>query len=226
MKDQYFGDERDYFKYDLIIDLATCLQIPRFTNIVMLTPPDKSSDGKFIKYRPGIRNRDLYKFLQASARKKCRSVSCLGEFFSTSKKEIEYLPYRDDTYFEGRARDEYFNAIPPCWLETAVILVDPDIGLKPRSPSLRSNEHVLPSEIHKLKAAIGSASVLVMIQFRGHMHWCERFEYLKGKIGRFDAIYNSDIAFICLTNDHAILAKLQACLRKYATDHGLDTGSF
>ena len=27
MKNQYFGDERDYFKYDLVIDLVTGLKL-------------------------------------------------------------------------------------------------------------------------------------------------------------------------------------------------------
>ena len=222
MKDQYFGDDRDYFKYDLIIDLATCLQIPRFTNIVMLTPPDGSGDGNRTDYEVENRSGDLYAFLQDSVKMQRRKVSHLREFFNTTEKRIEYLPYRDDSYFKGRRRDEYFNSVPTEWLEKAVIFVDPDIGLKPRSASENSVNHVLPSEIRQLESTMGTSSILVMIQFRGFMKWCDRFSYLKEKIGRFDAIYNSDIAFICLTKDREIQTRLKACLHQHATDHQLE----
>ena len=225
MKNQYFGDKRDYFKYDLIIDLASCLQIPCFTNIVMLTRSDESDDGKFTRYKPGKRNRNLYEFLQDSVKKQCRRVSRLREFFGALEKGIEYLPYRDDIFFEGRWRDEYFNSIPPEWLEKAVIFVDPDIGLKPRSPRESSVNHVLPREIRQLEATMGSSSILVMIQFRGYMKWCDRFSYLKEKIGRFDAIYNSDIAFICLVENCGMRARLKECLLRHATDHQLEVRS-
>ena len=225
MKDQYFGDDRDYFKYDLIINLATCLQIPRFTNIVMLTPPDDRGDGNRTNYDVENRSGDLHSFLQASVQKQCRKVSHLREFFDTSEKGIEYLPYRDDTFFDGQRRDEYFRRVPPDWMDEAVILVDPDIGLKPQSPTESSDNHVLPREMNQLRATMRTSSILVMIQFRGRMKWCDRFAYLKEKIGRFDAIYNSDIAFICLTEDHGIRTRIKDCLRGYATDQRLDIWS-
>ena len=223
MKNQYFGDDRDYFKYDLIIDLAICLQIPRFTNIVMLTPPDGRGDGKRTNYKVENRSANLYSFLQDSIKMQCRKVSRLREFFNTMEKRIEYLPYgdKDDSCFEGRRRDEYFNSIPTEWLEKAVIFADPDIGLKPQSASENSVNHVLPREMQHLKATMWTSSILVMIQFRGRMKWCDRFSYLKEKIGRFDAIYNSDIAFICLAKDREVRTRLKACLRRHATDHQL-----
>ena len=222
MKDQYFGDDRDYFKYDLIIDLATCLQIPRFTNIVMLTPPDRRGDGKRTNYKVGNRSRDLYTFLQASVKMQCRKVSRLKEFFKTTEKRIEYIPYKDDILFNGKRRDEYFNSIRTEWLEKAVIFMDPDIGLKPRSQRESSVNHVLPREMQHLKATMSASSILVMIQFRGRMKWCDRFAYLKEKMDRFDAIYNSDIAFICLTKDREIRTRLKVCLHQYAIDHQLE----
>jgi hypothetical protein len=46
VKNQYFGDRNDYFKYDLLIFLGENLSgIKRLSAIWMLTQNDKSPDG-------------------------------------------------------------------------------------------------------------------------------------------------------------------------------------
>lgn len=48
MKNQYFGDRRDYFKYDVLERLATELhEVQRLTCLWMLTPPDGT--GQILK---------------------------------------------------------------------------------------------------------------------------------------------------------------------------------
>jgi hypothetical protein len=43
VKNQYFGDRRDYFKYDVLERLATDLpQVERLTCLWILTRPDSS----------------------------------------------------------------------------------------------------------------------------------------------------------------------------------------
>ncbi len=47
MKNQDFGDARDYFKYDALERLATDLtHVDRLTCLWMLTPPDGTGQGK------------------------------------------------------------------------------------------------------------------------------------------------------------------------------------
>ena len=226
MKNQYFGDKRDYFKYDLIIDLASCLQIPCFTNIVMLTRSDESDDGKFTRYKPGKRNRNLYEFLRANTKKQCRKVSRLRDFFDTKEYRLKYVPYGDNSYFEGRERTSYFAGIPQEILQDAVVLVDPDTGLTPPNGGLNSDKHVLPCEVLGLKEAMGSSSVLVVFQFADRTPgWRDRFNHAKNHLGSFDAIHNKSLSFLCITKDTALRAKLQACLRRHATDHGLEVCS-
>ncbi|MCJ2670040.1 MAG: hypothetical protein LN416_05970, partial [Candidatus Thermoplasmatota archaeon] len=45
MKNQYFGDTRDLFKYDLVLELLLGTELRRFTFIPMLTRDEESSDG-------------------------------------------------------------------------------------------------------------------------------------------------------------------------------------
>lgn len=47
MKNQYFGDKRDYFKYDVLERLAADVpEIQQLTCVWMLTPPDTTGQGK------------------------------------------------------------------------------------------------------------------------------------------------------------------------------------
>ena len=59
MKNQYFGDIKDLFKYDLGEFLINEIpELERFTFIPMLTPDDKGPDGNKLNYdgRPGSKN--------------------------------------------------------------------------------------------------------------------------------------------------------------------------
>ena len=64
MKNQYFGDRNDYFKYDLLISLAGQLAAKKLSIIWMLTEDDDSQHGKKTKYARGAGNSGLYEFLR------------------------------------------------------------------------------------------------------------------------------------------------------------------
>lgn len=65
MKNQYFGDRRDYLKFDLVIHLVENLPgIERFSYVAMLTGDDSTSDGQITSYSRGVGRQDLYDFLE------------------------------------------------------------------------------------------------------------------------------------------------------------------
>jgi hypothetical protein len=67
VKNQYFGDQNDYFKYNLLIYLAEELSgIRKLSIIWMLTKDDASGDGRRIKYSKGPGDRKLFRFLRES----------------------------------------------------------------------------------------------------------------------------------------------------------------
>jgi len=82
VKDQYFGDRNDYFKYDLAISFFEQLtDIKHFTFIPMLTANDGGGDGGLIDYRQGAGRPDLYQFLRDKLKKRPRQVLHLREYF-------------------------------------------------------------------------------------------------------------------------------------------------
>ena len=227
MKDQYFGDERDYFKYDLMLDLMSCLGVSRFTNIVMLTEPESNNEGRKSNYSRGNRRCTLCRFLRAVANgpKDERKVVRLRGYFTDFYPDIEYSPYMDDSkkdpFFSGSNRASYFGKIPKSHLQQAVILVDPDTGLLPRSGRSRGrkgHKWVTRCEMSRLKEDMGPSSVLVMFQYRWRTKWMSgvQFNYIEEKLGEYDIIHPKDTpAFVCLTKDPAVRTKLQEALRRH-----------
>lgn len=89
MKNQYFGDNRDLFKYDLILHIIQAGLVNRFIFIPMLTPDVPSSkstkrEGEQrdrSKAKAGRGNSDLVTFLDKFADRSKRDIKQLRGFF-------------------------------------------------------------------------------------------------------------------------------------------------
>src|SRR5262245_55411969 len=110
MKNQYFGDRRDLFKFDLLLDLAECVAERRLTFVPMLTPNDATGEGRLTSYDCGARRRVLFDALRQTVDSRTRNITSLRGVLP--RFGVEYLPYRDAQYFRHGARREYFNALP------------------------------------------------------------------------------------------------------------------
>ena len=191
----------------------------------MLTPPDQTTQGSLVNYALGMRRADLYWYLKGCTKLPWRMVPLLRRYFRTKLNGVEYLPYKDSTYFDAGERIDYFKGIPRKWLQEAVILMDPDVGLCPPSGSLGSAKYVLPHELLWMKGTMGPHSILLTIQFRRGKSWDELFEYTQQQIGAFDCIYKGDLAFLCQSNSPATRNRVSELLTKHATRNGLRTNA-
>ena len=75
---------------------------------------------------------------------------------------------------------------------------------------------------------MGRTSALVVFQWRGQgRSWQSLLDYTEEALrrqngrGHFDAVHDSSLVFLCLTNDPVTRAKVQDCLQGYAGEHGL-----
>jgi hypothetical protein len=165
MKHQYFGDRRDLFKYDLLLDVLSAIPtLERLTFVPMLTPDDDSRQGNQIAVLPGDRNPALAEFLNDCRQEKRRDLRALREFMQEAR--VVYEPYRDNDFFNHSNRAEYFASIPASSLTKALVFLDPDIGLEPSSlRQLRRGgpeKYLLYSEVAELvRRADPSCTVIV-----------------------------------------------------------------
>jgi hypothetical protein len=162
MKNQYFGDTRDLFKYDLALHCMQSTGLHRFTFIPMLTPDDGSADGRLVdlgKARAGSRNLPLVEFLESCTREGRRDVRELDRFFEGMEEEL--LTW--GRVLEEDRRLQYWTDLPRGWLDDAVVMVDPDNGLE--VPSGRGVKWLRYDELRYLNEGLGERSVLLVFQF-------------------------------------------------------------
>jgi len=128
VKNQYFADRRDLFKYDLLLDLAECQSEPRLVFIPMLTPNDGTREGSVTAYDCGARRRMLFDVLRAAVATGKRDIQTLRAVLPRCG--VLFFPYRDAEYFQDATRKQYFDTVPSDWLARSVVFFDPDIGLQ------------------------------------------------------------------------------------------------
>ncbi len=227
MKNQYFGDVNDYFKYDLCIYLAENLpKVERFTFIPMLTAHDSSSDGGKVEYPLGVGRESLYRYLQECIEKGERKVSLLGEYFEEQKENLsfDYHPYSDslDNEFKHATREEYFSGIPDKDLKSAVIMVDPDNGLEVKTSAPRNfHKFIKYSEAGDLFRRMNSNSVLVIYQHFPRINHEQYLKDLHAEIqGELDCpvpvtVFSSNIALVMLAKNEMGRRRLQKQVAGY-----------
>jgi len=236
MKNQYFGDIRDLFKYDLVLELLLRSSLRRFTFIPMLTEDESNTHGRRIDYsraRAGTQRVVLRSFLERCLTSDRRNIKELEKFFSGKKfsKKIKLKIYERNSYFLDKTRREYFSAIDSDLLTRSVILVDPDIGLEVKSMKERENKYVKYKEVKLLYDRMDKYSMLLVFQFIPRVirkrYFSKISKWLKQKVvGESPVYYISDnqVVFFILTKDLRLQKFLEDALYSYAHSYGLIAG--
>lgn len=223
MKNQYFGDNRDLFKYDLahtIIHAKHAGLPSRFTFIPMLTKDEeRRKEGK-----PGTKNRELVSFLNACTESQKRNIRELEAFFKD--KITIYKKDDEDKYFSHGQRKEYFEQVPDKLLKKSLILVDPDTGL---GVNKSGKEHILYCEVKSLYDRMDRSSILMIFQVfpRDEKHekcLSRKSKELRDKVRANQPIYIHDgkIIFFFLARDNKLLREsLIKVIREYRKTYDL-----
>jgi hypothetical protein len=170
LKDQYFGDARDYFKYELLEELLG--RVPGVEHLVclwMLTEPDASRQGS-VAFIHNARLAALSSFLEECLDAGNRSVWQMRRYFAN--RGIRYTPWGDTPpYFGSGSRAQYFESLPDRLLTRALLYLDPDIGLR---EDTRSMSHLAFAELESISQRADDASVVVVYQhFQRKKQFCE-----------------------------------------------------
>jgi len=234
MKNQYFGDIRDLFKYDLIQRILTGIHsLQRFTFIPMLTKYDpKRRDGNKRDFdrakkkdsRPGTNNKKLIDFLEEykdiEAAK--RDFTEIENYFRLEG--IEIVIYKGHEYFDNTRREEYFKNIAEKLLHKSLVLVDPDIGLQVKNST---EKHLLYSEVGDLHRHMDKDSILMIYQHFPRARYTHK-EYLPpGRSVKLKeitedlplCITDNEIIFFLLTKNDELKNQVARIISKYKRDY-------
>jgi hypothetical protein len=236
MKNQYFGDIRDLFKYDLIqrILMEISPLQKRLTLIPMLTEyDDRKSDrdiqrnlDKAKEYgRPGTNNEKLIGFLKehGGIDKSKRDFRKIGNYFRSKGIKVLIYPDKGHEYYEHKARDRYFKNIRGEYLHKSLVFADPDNGLEVKNST---KQHLLYSKVRELYDCMDEGSILMIYQqFPREKHieyLCRRAGELKMKTQTKNLpIYISDneIVFFLLTKNEGLKSQLERIISRYKKDY-------
>ena len=230
MKNQYFGDVRDLFKYDLlqrILNEISSLQKLAF--IPMLTEYDPgSSHGNKRNFdrakedgRPGTNNEKLIAFLKKHGEidRDKRDFTKIEEYFKSENSGV--VIYKGHEYFDKMRRDEYFKNIPEELLHKSLVFVDPDIGLQIGNPT---EKHLLYQEVKYLYDRMDEDSTLMIYQ---HFPREDHTKYLSRRTNELKEqtknlpvwITDNEIIFFLLTKNDELKSQLDAIITRYKRDY-------
>ena len=223
MKNQYFGDNRDLFKYDLITEIMQGVSaLDKFTFIPMLTPNDTRSDGNdrdIRKAKAGFENGELVKFLKPIHLKKKeeRDFRIISDYFGKKRIKTEIYVGHDNEFFSKENRRDYFESVGLGLLHNSLVFLDPNNGLEIKKSTER---HVLYSEIEGLFNKINQTKTIVMIiQFFPRE---KHYPYIRRRLSEFPGINchyawiaDSRTVFFILTNDDKYSVDINNILKTY-----------
>jgi len=237
MKNQYFGDIRDLFKYDLIeqilkkmSSLQGCTLIPMLTKNENALKKGEGNKRNFDRAkkggRPGTSNKELMKFLEKYKEKEIdrdkRDFTEIEKYFKLRNIEIDI--YKGREYFDYGTRDEYFKNIPEKFLRKHLVFVDPDIGLQIKNST---KKHLLCSEVKELYSHMDEGSILLIYQHLPRVpdkypeYSSEgRSNKLEKETGNLPMyISDNEITFFLLTKNDELKSKLERVISKYKRDY-------
>ncbi len=198
MKNQYFGDNRDLFKYDLAYRVMCSGVVEHLTIIPMLTENDASGHGNKTnrsQTKAGTKNVELMSFLDKCLAENRRDIGEIESFFRDN--DVNIRIYGKDRYFTHGTRHDYFKGIDDAMLSKSLILIDPDTGLEVGRPT---EKHLLYSEARDLFDRMDDDSVLMVYQSfpRG-----DHIEYLNRRCEELKDNISGDWP-VCIDDDKAI----------------------
>ncbi|MBU2570510.1 MAG: hypothetical protein KJ725_10875 [Gammaproteobacteria bacterium] len=227
---KYFGDSRDYFKYDLITHLLTDGVISNYAFVPMLTNHRVDGEGNKTSKHIRGKSKELLSFIE-----KCDSKS-LEHWELWLKPHIEsYVTVHpvNEMFFEDATRKEYWASFETVIkTRNALIFVDPDTGLETGSPSylekMGREKYILNGELAKLAQALDVSSVLMIyqhLQNNKHKHKMSVHKKLKQVIKASGsslvlAYREDDLAFLFITKNEAMFSQLCKLLESYHESSG------
>lgn len=219
MKNQYYGDNKDLFKFDLIEQIMNSpLGIQNFFYVPMLTPNDDSDHGEDRVRKDasaGYHNDDLLRFLDKpnNQPKNERRVREIKEYFENEKKlAIKFYDHiSDNEYFTHRNRKEYFSGVLSGISAKSLVFLDPDTGIEVKKSK---DQHILYSELQQVFEILDDLSLLMVIQFfyPGNYH-----EQVKRRASDLSKITN----FLTYIRDNKITFFF--LMKKVSVKEGLET---
>jgi hypothetical protein len=211
MKLQYLGDSKDSFKWDYHDYLTSALEYPRLNIIPMLTPDDRSNNGKT---RPELYSakESIIDFCQRL--RKEENLNLLQKLPNSTLASYRVDLHKPDTYFTNQKREKYFSEISA--EEKCLFFLDPDNGFEPRRS--RTKKHVLYSDIEFILNQINEESIISVFQHFRRIPFDKDFAQIKAHFpsNHIAAVYWHFLMFVTIAKTKETIKKVIYANCQYA----------
>jgi hypothetical protein len=173
---KYFGDSRDFFKYDLITNLLKHNLVCNYVFVPMLTKARQgNNEGNKKPKQRDDRSKELFSFINSCDSKDLRHWESWLTQYVESYTTVEPV---NDFFWEDERREAYWKSFEAALAtKNALIFLDPDTGLQTGCPAYRkkhgAEKYILNSELRHLYQTMDKSSVLMIyqhLQFNKHKH--------------------------------------------------------
>jgi hypothetical protein len=222
---KYFGDSRDYFKYDLITSVLEDMKVENYAFVPMLTNHRVDNEGNKLPKIIGGKSADLLSFIGSCGSKSlCHWEKWLCKFVRNYKT----LEPVNEVYFVDDTRDEYWDSFAAHLKEkNALIFLDPDTGLESGTKSylrkMGREKYILNYEIELLYGHLDPSSILMIYQHlpnNKHIHEdAVSKKLIQLKASNDDALVcgyrEDDLVFLFMAKDSAVFNRLCISITEY-----------
>jgi len=215
MKLQYLGDSKDSFKWDYHDHLTSELGYPFLNILLMMTPDDKSNDGKTHPSRFPARVK-IIDFCEAL--REHRNLDLISELPSRTGSKYVVKLHKPNVHITHQNRTSYFSGITAEYDQ--VVFLDPDNGFQPEKRF--NKKHVLYSDVDSLLKQISSGSVISVFQHsRRYISFTKVFECIRRHLSEFSiyyatAIYWYSLMFVCISKSKETIEKVLKVNKNYS----------
>lgn len=232
---KYFGDNRDFFKYDLITAVLEHSTLRHYVFVPMLTDHRNDNEGKKRPLYRGNKSEDLREFITRCADKSLAHWEAWVSRYvdSDSYKTLEPV---DEAFFSDQTRCEYWKSFQPMLRQqNALVFVDPDTGLETGKKSylkkMGREKYLLNEELKFLIEEIDRSSVLMLYQHLPNNKYVHN-ESVSKKLDQVRtadrtaytcAYREDDLAFLFVSKERERHKEIQRLIQNY---HGHSTHKY
>lgn len=222
---KYFGDSRDFFKYDLITQILDEMKIENYVFVPMLTKHRIDNEGKKTPIKNGDKSEDLHSFI---GRCNPKSLSHWEKWLIAHVENYKTVEPVDESYFEDDSRNDYWASYAELLNEkNALIFLDPDTGLQSGSNSylkkMGRDKYILDNEIKLLHDHLDPSSLLMIYQHLPN-NKNDHKKAVRKKMEQLTALNidslvcgyrEDDLVFLFLTKKPDLFKRLYGTLKNY-----------
>jgi hypothetical protein len=222
---KYFGDARDYFKYDLITAIFEANIVRNYCFIPMLTDHREDNEGNRRPVKRDGRSERLYQFITTRLGK---SLDYWEEWLNKYVVSYHTVKPTDQAFFHHESRESYWpKFIPLTRIEKALVFLDPDTGLETGMPSYQRRmgpeKYILNRELEDMFRNLHTESAMMVYQHLPNDKWVHS-EATRKKLKQVKSVCleamtcayrEDDLAFVFIAKSVHLFRKLEHFLSMY-----------